>query len=152
MTVLNLVLHVGGFQNADQTAAQAEADAVEAAYQLRAGATVDYVMEHYGFADATPQYDSQQLDFAAKLHLGDELYQTAIALNAGEISDPIVQPDGVHLLVMRQRQPAAFEDFAAARAQVYNDFRGARADEAATQNLRLLRSQAQILLAPGQAE
>lgn len=63
-----------------------------------------------------------------------------------------MQADGVHLLVMRQHQAADVEEFSAARAQVYNDLRGALADEAATQNLQTLRSQAQILLAAGQSE
>jgi hypothetical protein len=152
MTVLNLVLHVGGYQNADQTVSQAQVDAVEAVYQLRSGAGVDYVMEHFGFADASPQYDTQQLDFAAKLHLGAQLYQVATTLGSGEVSDPIVQSDGVHVLVMQQRQPPAVEDFPSARPQVYNDYRIALTDQAARQNLQFLRSQAQILLAPGQSE
>jgi hypothetical protein len=50
MTLQDLVLHVGGYQNANQTLTQARADATEAVYQLRAGASVDYVMEHFGFA------------------------------------------------------------------------------------------------------
>ena len=111
MTVQNLVLHVGGFQNADQTISQAQADAVEAVYQLRSGASVDYIMEHFGFVDASPQYDTQQLDFAAKLHLGAQLYQVATTLGSGEISDPVAQSDGVHVLIMQQREPAAVEDF-----------------------------------------
>jgi parvulin-like peptidyl-prolyl isomerase len=152
MTVLNLVLHVGGYENADQTFTQAQADAVEAVYQLRSGADVEYVKEHYGLADADPQYDTQQLDFAAKLHLGAQLYQVATTLGSGEVSDPIVQSDGVHVLVMQQRQPPAVEDFPAARPQVYNDWRIALTDQAARQNLQSLRSQAQILLAPGQSE
>ncbi|HLK71254.1 MAG TPA: peptidylprolyl isomerase, partial [Steroidobacteraceae bacterium] len=130
MTVQNLVLHVGGFQNADQTISQAQADAVEAVYQLRSGASVDYIMEHFGFVDATPQYDTQQLDFAAKLHLGPQLYQVATTLGSGEISDPVVQSDGVHVLIMQQREPAAVEDFLAARAQVYNDYRIALTEQA----------------------
>jgi parvulin-like peptidyl-prolyl isomerase len=146
------VLHVGGFQNADQTVSQAQADAVEAVYQLRSGASIDYVMEHYGFADASPQYDSQQLDFAAKLHLGAQLYQIATTLSSGEVSEPSVQPDGVHVLVMQLRQPPAVEDFPTARAQVYNEWRIALTDQAARDNLQALRSQAQILLAPGQSE
>ncbi|HWG77884.1 MAG TPA: peptidylprolyl isomerase [Steroidobacteraceae bacterium] len=152
MTVQNLVLHVGGYQNADQTVTQAQADAIEAVYQLRSGASVAYLMEHFGFVDATPQYDGQQLDFAAKLHLGARLYQVAMTLGTGEVSDPIVQNDGVHVLIMHQRQPATAEDFSAARAQVYNDYRIALTDQAAKQNLQFLRSQAQILLAPGQSE
>jgi len=152
MTVINLVLHVGGYQNADQTIGQAEADAVEAVYQLRSGSPIDYIEEHFGFVDASPQYDTQQLDFAARLHLGPQLYRIASTLGSGEFSDPIVQSDGVHVLVMRQRQPPAAEDFASARAQVYTDFRLAESDVAVQQNLKLLRSRAQILLAPGLSE
>jgi parvulin-like peptidyl-prolyl isomerase len=151
MTVQNLVLHVGGYENADQTVTQAQADAVEAVYQLRSGAGVDYLIEHFGFVDASPQYDTQQLDFAAKLHLGAQLFQVATTLGTGEVSDPIVASDGVHVLVMQQRQPAAVEDFPTARAQVYNDYRIALTDQAAKQNLQFLHSQAQILLAPGQS-
>jgi len=152
MTVLNLVLPVGGYQDADQTVTQAQADATEAVYQLRSGAPIDYVMEHYGLVDATPQYDTQQLDFAAKLHLGNDLYQAASALATGQVSDPIAQSDGVHVLVMQQRLGADVQDFPAARAQVYNDYRLALTDDAAKQNLATLHSQAQILLAPGQSE
>lgn len=152
MTVRNLVLHVGGYQNADQTVSQAEADAVEAVYQLRAGASIDYAMEHFGFVDANPQDDTQQLDFAAKLHLGPQLYQVATALSSGEVSDPVIQSDGVHVLVMQQRQPPSVEDFPAAKTQVYNDYRLAQIDQAVRQNLQYLRSQAQIVLGPGQAE
>jgi hypothetical protein len=152
MTVIDLVLHIGGYQNVDQSVGQAEADAVEAVYQLRSGAALDYIEEHFGFVDASPQYDTQQLDFAAKLHLGAPLYQIATTLGSGEISDPITQSDGVHVLVMRQRQPPQVEDYPTARAQVYNDFRLAETDVAAQQNLQFLRSQAQILLAPGQSE
>ena len=152
MTVQNLVLHVGGYQNADQTVTQAQADAVEAVYQLRSGASVQYVMEHYGLVDATPQYDSQQLDFAAKLHLGPQLYQLATTLGTGEVSEPLVQSDGVHILIMQQRQPPAPEDFPSARAQVYNDWRIALTDQAAREDVQSLRSQARILIAPGQSE
>lgn len=152
MTVQNLVLHVGGYENADQTVAQAQADAVEAVYELRSGSGVPYVMEHFGFVDATPQYDSQQLDFAAKLHLGPQLYQVATTLGSGEVSDPVVLNDGVHVLVMQQRQPPSVEDFPTAHAQVYNDYRIALTDETDQQNLQFLRRQAQILLAPGQSE
>jgi hypothetical protein len=153
MTVRNLVLHIGGYQNADQTIAQAEADAVEAVYQLRSGATVDYIMEHYGFVDANPEYDdTAQLDFAARIHLGSKLFQVASAMSSGQVSDPIDDSDGVHVLVMLQRQAPQPEDFPTARAAVYNDYQIARKDQAVRENLQALRSQAQILLAPGQRE
>jgi len=152
MTVRNLVLHVGGYRNADQTTAQADADAVEAVYQLRSGASLSYVMEHFGFVDADPAYDTQQLDFAAQIHLGNKLYAIAQTLSTGQISDPIDDSDGVHVLVMQQHSPPVAADFPTSRIQVYTDYRQQEAVLAQQRNLQYLRRQAQILLAPGQAE
>src|SRR5580658_292204 len=96
MTAHDLVLRVGGYQNADQTTAQAQADATEAVYQLRSGASLDYVMEHFGFMPSGRTAQGEELDFAAKLHLGDKLYGVASQLHDGEVSDPIVDGNEVH--------------------------------------------------------
>jgi hypothetical protein len=152
MTVHDLVLRIGGYENADQTLAQAETDAADAVYQLRSGASIDYVKEHFGFVDSGRVDNTEELDFAAKLHLGAKLYDAASSLSDGEVSDPIVQSDGVHVLVMDRRQLPSVADFATARNQVYSDYRDAQNRRATGENLRILRSEAQILLAPGQSE
>lgn len=152
MTLTDLVLHVGGYQNADQTTAQAQVDAAEAVYQLRAGASIDYVTEHFGFARSGRAADGEELDFAVKLHLGDTLYQVASKLRDGEISDPVLDTDGVHLLVMQRHEFPKVADFAAVRDRVYLDYRTAESARAVQENLKLLRGQATILLAPGQSE
>jgi len=152
MTVHDLVLHVGGYENADQSVAQAETDAADAVYQLRSGASIDYVMEHFGFVDSGRVDNTEELDFAAQLHLGAKLYAVASELSDGEISDPIVDSDGVHVLVMDQRRPPRIADFPTARNQVYSDYRDAENRRAREENLRILRSEATILLAPGESE
>jgi PPIC-type PPIASE domain len=152
MQLRDLVLHVGGFQNTDQTFSQAEADAIEAVYQLRSGASVDHVTEHFGFADSGRVGRGPELDFAAKLHLGLQLYQIAERMSTGQVSDPIATSDGVHVLVMEVRRPPAVEDFPTARAQVYSDYRQDLVSRADRANLRLLRGQARILVAPGLSE
>jgi hypothetical protein len=152
MTLHDLVLHVGGYENADQTLAQAETDAADAVYQLRSGTSIDYVKEHFGFVDSGRIDDTEQLEFAAKLRLGAKLYEAASLLGDGEVSEPIVDSDGVHVLVMEQRRPPRVADFATARNQVYSDYRDAENRRARDQNLRILRSEAQILLAPGESE
>ncbi len=152
MTVHDLVLHYGSYADADQSLAQAETDAAEAVYQLRSGAPLDYVKEHFGFVDSGRVSDGEELEFAAKLHLGPKLYPVAAALGTGEISDPVVDTDGVHVLVMEQRQLPRPAEFSAVRDQVYSDFRAAQKQRASAENLAILRSQAHILLAPGQAE
>jgi hypothetical protein len=149
MQLRDLVLHVGGFQDTDQTFSQAEADAIEAVYQLRSGASVDYVLEHFGFSDSGRAGRGPELDFAAKLHLGSQLYQIAERMSTGQVSDPIAGSDGVHVLIMEVRQPPAVEDFPTARARVYSDYRQALVRQAEQANLGVLRGQARILVAPG---
>src|SRR5215469_1124203 len=123
MSVRDLVMHIGGYENADQSAAQAKIDATEAVYQLRAGAAPDSVMQHFGFTDSGRMKDGSEPDFAAKLHLGDTLYPIAARLNEGEVSDPITAEDGIHVLVMERRRPPTTADFTAARSAVYADYR-----------------------------
>ncbi len=152
MTLRDLVLHVGGYENANQTIAQAQVDATEAVYQLRSGASPDYVMEHFGFMPSGRAARDDELDFAAKLHLGDTLYAVAATMRDGEVSDPIVDGNDVHILIMLRRLPPTIADFTAVRDRVYLDFRTAASNRATAENLSQLRSQASILLAPGEAE
>jgi hypothetical protein len=152
MSVRDLVLHIGGYENADQSMAQAHIDATEAVYQLRAGASVDYVMEHFGFTDSGRMKNGNEPDFAAKLHLGDTLYAAATSMNEGEVSDPINDADGLHVLIMERRRPPSTADFTSARSAVYADYREDIGKAAQHENVRILRSQAQIILAPGESE
>lgn len=152
MQVRDLVLHVGGYQNADQTSTQAQADATEAVYQLRAGNSADYVMAHFGFVNSGRMDGTEQPDFAVKLHLGDKLYQVATQLREGEISDPVLDADGMHILVMVRHDFPKVADFSVVRDRVYLDWRTAQTKRATQDNVHLLRSQAQILIAPGQSQ
>jgi hypothetical protein len=148
MSLRDLVLHVGGYQNADQSTAQAETDAAEAVYQLRSGARVDHVMEHFGLVDSGRAEGGEVLDMAAKLHLGLKLFQIASALSDGEISEPAQDSDGVHILLMERRRPPRVADFASVRDKVYADYTDALAKAAEEENLKNLRKDAEILIAP----
>jgi parvulin-like peptidyl-prolyl isomerase len=149
----DLVLRVGGYQNADQTADQAEADAHEAVYQLRSGAPREAVMQHFGFVESgKTDPTTEDLDFAVKLHLGEKLYTVAAKLTDGEVSEPVTETDGVHILVMEERIPPKLAEFADSRNQVYTDYRRDLQLRAEQENLKFLRANAQIILAPGQRE
>jgi parvulin-like peptidyl-prolyl isomerase len=149
MSLRDLVLHVGGYQDIDQSTAQAEADAAEAIYQLRSGAAVERVMQHFGLVDSGRASSGEVLDFAAKMHLGAKLYRVAETLSDGQVSDPVSDTDGVHVLVMERRDPPHAADFTSARAKVYDDFMDAAAQRAQQAGLGILRRDAQIVLAPG---
>jgi hypothetical protein len=148
MSVRDLVLHVGGYLNADQSTAQAETDAAEAVYQLRSGVPVERVMQHFGLTDSGRSERGEELDFAAKLHLGLKLFQVASALSDGEISEPALDTDGVHILVMARRRPPQVADFNSVRPKIYSDYTEAVARRAEQEGLKLLRKDAEILVAP----
>lgn len=149
MNVSDIVLHVGGYENVDQTVAQAETDATEAAYQLRSGADLHYIMNHFGFVNSGRMDGTEQLDFAAKIHLGDKLYAIAQKLDEGQVSDPIVMPDGVHLLIMQKRTPDTFADFDSSRPKIYTDYRDAQRRHADALYMQRLRRGAHITILPG---
>jgi hypothetical protein len=150
MDVTDIVLHVGGYENADQSVPQAEADAAEAAYQLRAGAELRHVMDHFGFVESGRMDGTEQLDFAAKFHLGERLYGVAVTLAEGQVSEPLIERDGVHLLIMQKRTPQRFADFDSVRTQLYSEVRDRQRRQATERYLAHLRRDARIFLAPGQ--
>ena len=151
MAVTDLVLHIGGFENTDQSVDQAMADAAQAVYQLRSGEALDGVKQHFSFID-TARVNGQEPDFAAKLHLGAKLYAVADKMGDGEISEPVQDTDGVHVLLMQHRQAPVFTTYDDVRNNVYTDYVAAQKAQAKTDNLTFLRRNAQILLSPGQRE
>ncbi len=148
MQVRDLLLRVGGYQNANQSTSQAQTDAEDALYRLRSGAAVEQVMQHFGLVDSGRADPGAMPDFAAKLHLGAPLFPIAAALSDGQISEPIVDADGVHLLLMQSRQAPRLADFASVRAKVYADYVESVAKRAQDDELSMLRREAQILIAP----
>ncbi len=152
MQYQDIVLRYGGFQDADQTREQAEADAQEAVYQLRSGAQLDYVMQHFGFVKSGRSDEQEDFDFAAKLHLGNMEFAIAEKMRDGEFSDPITDKDGVHIIMMIHRVPPMPTDFATARDRVYSDYTGKKKADAVTNTIAMLRKNADIILAPGNSE
>jgi hypothetical protein len=151
MTLHDLVLGIGGFQNPDQSTIQAQADAAEAVYQLRSGASIDYIKEHFGFVDSSRiSNGTEQLDVIAKMSLGAKLYTAAAMLSDGAISDPIPDSDGVHVLVMDQRVAPTVAPFSDVQTKVYTDYRASLSERATQANLKILRNQARIVVAAGE--
>jgi len=89
----------------------------------------------------------EEFYFAAKIHLGDELFAAARDLGNGEVSQPIRSSDGIHVLDMEQnRHPVPF-GFAAARAQVLSDYRNQAVDKLKLSGESFLRKRANVLIA-----
>ena len=115
---------------------------------------IDKVMQRYRLEDSRALLDAGQVDtgevfeFAAKAKLGAEVYAAAAILQAGQVSDPIPQSDGVHVVVMVEHRMPLQEDYAAAADKVWNDFKNDAQAQVREAEVRYLRSRADILLSP----
>ena len=85
--------------------------------------------------------------FAAKLHLGDQLFAIARELPDGAVSSPIPLSDGIHVLFMvKNKRPVPF-DFAKARPQVLNDYRSQAIEQLKAGDESFLRKRANVRVA-----
>jgi hypothetical protein len=85
--------------------------------------------------------------FAAKIHLGDALFEAAKDLPDRGVSAPIALADGIHVLVMiKNGKPVPF-DFEESKVQVLNDFRNDAIGRLRTEDETFLRKRANILIA-----
>jgi len=92
--------------------------------------------------------DGQEFYFAAEDHLGARLFNLARGMHDAEVSPPIVQPDGVHILVMKHNQAPIPTNYEQARPQVLNDYISDRVARLQTANERFLRKRADVKVAP----
>jgi parvulin-like peptidyl-prolyl isomerase len=89
----------------------------------------------------------EEFYFAAKIHLGDRLFEAARGLPQGGVSAPVEMPDGIHVLYMQKNVKPALLDFAAARDKVLSDYRNERIRHLTTGDEAFLRKRANILIA-----
>ena len=85
--------------------------------------------------------------FAAKIHLGDQLFAAARALSDGTISAPLSMADGIHILEMEKNKLPVPFDFAAARTQVLSDYRNEAIERSKVSGESFLRKRANVLIA-----
>jgi hypothetical protein len=89
----------------------------------------------------------EEFYFAAKIHLGDRLFEEACGLPQDRASAPIDMPDGIHVLYMRKNVKPALLNFAAARDKVLGDYRNERIRHLTGGDEAFLRKRANILIA-----
>ncbi len=120
--------------------------ATAAAATLRAGAPTPEFLARWRASGSGKSLDDE-FYFAAKIHLGEPLFATAVDLPDGAVSVPIIRPDAVHVLYMiKNNKPVPF-DFAAARNQVLTDFRNDAVGHLRTGDESFLRKRANVLIA-----
>jgi parvulin-like peptidyl-prolyl isomerase len=140
------------------TAEQAMANAQQAVTALRAGMTVEQAVQRYRLEDsgalmAAGRVDTGEIfEFAARAKLAREIYAAAATLQGGQVSEPIRQNDGAHVVLMIEHRMPVREDYAAAADQVWTDYKNEAQARVREANVRYLRSRADILLSPEAGE
>jgi parvulin-like peptidyl-prolyl isomerase len=122
---------------------EAAATAVRA---IRAGTPIVAALEQ-GHGRDSGKVNGEEFYFAAKIHLGDRLFSVARTLADGAVSDPVVEPDGVHVLIMTRNSKPVPLDFAAARERVLADYRADASKRLLGGDESFLRKRANILIA-----
>jgi PPIC-type PPIASE domain len=148
MALHNLVLPKAKASGPDALAAAQKAAAV-----LRAHVPLEEVVKTYGLQELVPEHASdEQFYFAQKIHLGEVLYERALALNDGEVSDPVAAGDGIHVIQMVKQVKPLPLTFERVRSQVLNDYVTAAKKRLEDADLQYLREKGDILVADDYAE
>lgn len=122
------------------------AAAAAAAEALKLAAPTPALLARLHASDSG-RVNGEEFYFAAKIHLGEPLFEIARHLADGEVSAAIAEADAIHVLYMFQnKKPAAF-DFATARDQVLTDYRSDAIGHLRTGDEAFLRKRANVLIA-----
>jgi hypothetical protein len=138
----------------DETDAQRSERSVRIVGELRKGAKLDDAfMEKNGLRDSGALLQSGKpdlgdiFDFAAQAKLTPKVYAVVKQLPAMQVSDPIADTDGIHIVIMNERKTPQALDFAAVRARVWSDIKTEAQDKIRNATYGYLRSKADILAA-----
>jgi hypothetical protein len=131
------------------TPEQAKATMTKVAQALRSGATPDAEIKTYRLMEAH-KVNGEELDFAAKIHLGPTLYAAIQDSKPGQITDPVADTDGtIHVLAVGKRIPSVQLSLADSSNQVFTDDKKDAQDKVQADNIQFLKSKAEIQLQKG---
>jgi len=123
-------------------------NAMAAVASLKGGMNIDQAIARHGLKDALPP-DGEEFYFAAKIHMGDRLFEIARRMRGGEVVGP-VNIDGVsHIVVMKRNNMPQPQEYEAVKADVLQDYRTDQAKQLESRNEQFLLKRADIMIAPG---
>lgn len=141
LTVRNLVLPKAAGVTPEQALTKARA----AAEALRSNTHIEQVMRRHGLTEGTQH--GEDFYFAAKIHLGDALFEKVKSLDAGAVSEPFAAEDGIHVVkVIANARPVPLT-FERSRQQVFTDYKTDGQARLMEATLGFLRGRSKILIA-----
>jgi hypothetical protein len=128
--------------------------ATDAVAALRRGEMLDAVIKKYDLVDSGRLMDAEHVDtgdiyqFALRAKVDDTLYRATLPLHDEEVSDPVQESDGVHVIAMVKHRFPVPQSFEQASNQLWMDVRKEAQEKVLTANLNYLHSRADISVAP----
>jgi parvulin-like peptidyl-prolyl isomerase len=138
--------------------AAGRATATAAISALRKGQPLAAVIQKYGLVDSGRFMDAGHVDtgdifqFAVRAKADDVIYNATLPLKAGEVSEPLEESDGVHLIVMLKHLFPVAQNFDEASNRVWTDIKNEAQAKVNAANIAYLKSRADIIVAPDMAQ
>jgi parvulin-like peptidyl-prolyl isomerase len=120
-------------------------DAARAAQEIKSGMSAADAAARFHGRDSG-KLNGEEFYFAARLHLGEQLFGVARAVPDGGVSEPADTPDGVHVIVVKRNLAPVQIDFPAARDRVLSDYRADAIKRVTHDDETFLRKRANILV------
>jgi parvulin-like peptidyl-prolyl isomerase len=111
---------------------------------LKEGTPVERVSDKYALKELGDGGKSSLPDVALQSSLGDKLFAELGKLKTGDVSSPVTAADGIHLLVVEQRDAPAAQSFEQARQTVAGDYQRDALKTAQDEYVRFLRSKSDV--------
>jgi parvulin-like peptidyl-prolyl isomerase len=124
---------------------------------LRKGRPLASVIQQFGLVDSGRFMDAGHVDtgdifqFAVRAKADDAIYKATLPLKAGEISEPLEESDGVHIIVMIKHLFPVAQNFDEASNRVWTDIKNEAQSKVNAANIAYLKSRADIIVAPEMA-
>jgi parvulin-like peptidyl-prolyl isomerase len=144
--------------DASTTMAEARNTATAAVSALRHGQPLDSVIKQFNLVDSGRFMDAGHIDlgdifqFAVRAKVDAALYNATLALKTGEVSDPVDEPDGIHVIVMVEHRFPAAQTFEEASNRVWTDLRNEIQGKVRSANLTYLHNRADVVIVPEYAQ
>lgn len=147
MTVNNLL----ALESIDPSVPDPRDRAEKAAAALRDGVPLLEVEQRYNMV--RDKFYKEDFYFAAKIHLGDKMYEKVVNLNAGDVTDPMLgQNDNYHVIQMISNTRPVPLSFERSRSQVLTDYKNNEQARLMNNAVSFLLNRAKVLIAKDYAK
>lgn len=135
-----------GFLTARDFVFPAGANGAAIVAALKAARGAPAAAAQFGGRD-TLRVRGEEFYFAAKIHLGDAVFAKVVALPTGAVSEPISEPDGLHVIYVVRNAPPKPTPFEAVKDDVQRDYTAAAAERLTKGENSFFVKRANILIA-----